>query len=153
MAEPGRAAELAAGPLIDDFGGLLRAAVHLERAVDRAMRREAGISHVMFEVLLRLYRADGARLPIGSIDLVLSSGGMTRLVDRMAGAGLVRRAPHPTDRRIQVIEATERAEEAFVTAAAVHARVVERRFVAPLTPEEYRTMTSCLRRIVSGITI
>ncbi|MBO3751350.1 MarR family transcriptional regulator [Streptosporangiaceae bacterium NEAU-GS5] len=153
MAEPRRATDVANRPLIDDFGGLLRAAAHLERVVDKAMRDEAGISHVMFEVLLRLYRAEGAKLPIGSIDLVLTSGGMTRLVDRMTAAGLVRRVPHTTDRRIQMIETTAEAEEVFLRAAAVHERVVERHFVAPLTPQEYQLMTSCLRRIVSGVTI
>ena len=33
--------------------------------------------------------------------VALTSGGITRLLDRMTAAGLVQRVPCPTDRRVQ----------------------------------------------------
>jgi DNA-binding MarR family transcriptional regulator len=54
-----------------------------------------------YDVLWTLYRAEGRRLRIRELAdaVVLSSTGMTRFVDRLEGAGLVRREAVPGDRR------------------------------------------------------
>jgi len=54
-----------------------------------------------YDVLWTLYRADGRRLRIRELAdaVVLSSTGMTRFVDRLEAAGLVRREAVPGDRR------------------------------------------------------
>lgn len=45
--------------------------------------------------------------------LRISTASTTKLVDRLAGSGHVRRVPHPTDRRARVIELTDVARGAF----------------------------------------
>lgn len=45
--------------------------------------------------------------------LRISTASTTKLVDRLADSGHVRRAPHPTDRRARVIELTDVARGAF----------------------------------------
>jgi DNA-binding MarR family transcriptional regulator len=57
----------------------------------------------VFEVLLYLARVPGG-LPMGEIagDLILTSGGMTRLIDRMVAAGLVARRPSPPTTRTEL---------------------------------------------------
>jgi DNA-binding MarR family transcriptional regulator len=54
-----------------------------------------------YDVLWTLYRAEGRRLRIRELAdaAVLSSTGMTRFVDRLEAAGLVRREAVPGDRR------------------------------------------------------
>jgi DNA-binding MarR family transcriptional regulator len=54
-----------------------------------------------YDVLWTLYRAEGRRLRIRELAdaVVLSSTGMTRFVDRLQAAGLVRREAVPGDRR------------------------------------------------------
>src|SRR5919198_6531609 len=54
-----------------------------------------------YDVLWTLYRAEDRRLRIRELSdaVVLSSTGMTRFVDRLEGAGLVRREAVPGDRR------------------------------------------------------
>jgi DNA-binding MarR family transcriptional regulator len=54
-----------------------------------------------YDVLWTLHRAKGRRLRIRVLAdaVVLSSTGMTRFVDRLEGAGLVRREAVPGDRR------------------------------------------------------
>jgi DNA-binding MarR family transcriptional regulator len=54
-----------------------------------------------YDVLWTLYRAEGRRLRIRELAdaVVLSSTGMTRFVDRLETAGLVRREAVPGDRR------------------------------------------------------
>lgn len=52
-------------------------------------------------------------------------------------AGLVRRLPSPEDRRVALVEPTRQGRTAFLRAADVHARVVQRYFVDPLESGDY----------------
>src|SRR6266704_567997 len=119
--------------LIQDFGLLLGAAARLERLAARAFESECGISHPMFEVLLRLDTA-APDPSMGSLacDLILTSGGMSRLIDRMIAAGLVHRYPSPTDRRIQQVELTDLGRTKLAHAKQVHTQTLRRFFEAPL---------------------
>jgi DNA-binding MarR family transcriptional regulator len=80
-------------------------------------------------------------------DLTLTSSGITRLVDRMEAADLVRRVPSPEDRRSVLVEATEHGRTVFLRAAEAHGQVVERYLVAPLAPADYRRLTASLHEV------
>jgi hypothetical protein len=94
--------------LVLAFGWLQGAANRLEYILGRAIEQECGISHLMFEVLLILGRAGGPGMSMGSIaqERVLTTGGVTRLVDRMVAAGLVTRDENPEDRRGRLVRLT-----------------------------------------------
>ncbi|WP_416966714.1 MarR family winged helix-turn-helix transcriptional regulator [Streptomyces sp. 4F14] len=146
----GTAAQQAANSaLVRDFGLLLKAATRLELRIDTELRRRSGISHTMFEVLIRLCRRPGESVSQRHLadDLTLTSGGVTRLVDRMEEAGLVRRTPSPQDRRSVLVEPTEDGYEVFLDAAAVHAEVVRRYFAVPLSGGDYTRLTGALGEI------
>ncbi|RSM53747.1 MarR family transcriptional regulator [Actinoplanes sp. ATCC 53533] len=130
------AKEAADHELIVGFGRLLGAANRLEHLLGRAVEQESGISHLMFEVLLILARAGGDGLPMKAIGRaqVLTTGGVTRLVDRMAAAGLVERADDPGDRRGRLVRLTPLGEETAVRAATVHVANIQRFFLDPLPP-------------------
>ena len=83
--------EAADNELVLAFGRLQGAANRLEYILGRALEVECGISHLMFEVLLILGRAGEPGLSMRAIaqEQVLTTGGATRLVDRMEAAGLV----------------------------------------------------------------
>ena len=123
----GTAAQAANEPRVLAFGRLLGAAGGLEYLLGRAIEREFGISHAMFEVLLLLGRAGGP-LPMREISQarVLTTGGVTRLVDRMEAAGLVRREVSARDGRVHLVALTEQGEATAVRAARMHARNVQR---------------------------
>jgi len=147
------AAEAARGPLVHEFGLLLKAATHLEQRINAAMRAESGISHVMFEVLIRLCKNPEEQVSQRALaqDLILTSGGVTRLIDRMEEADLVRRVPSPDDRRVTLVEATAEGEKTFVRAVDVHARIVERYYVAPVTAADRDRLTTSLERITTAL--
>ncbi|WP_304450654.1 MarR family winged helix-turn-helix transcriptional regulator [Nocardiopsis sp. YSL2] len=133
------AEQAANDPLVLAFGRLQGAANRLEYILGRELEKEFGISHVVFEVLLILSRAQGAGLSMGAIaqERVLTTGGVTRLVDRMVAAGLVSREENPEDRRGRLVRLTPLGEETAVRAARLHARNVQRYLLDPL-PEEHR---------------
>jgi DNA-binding MarR family transcriptional regulator len=148
----GDLADVANGPLIKDFGLLLKAASRLNRRMDATLREECGISHTAFEVLICLCRQPDGRISQRELadHLTLTSGGITRLIDRMEQAGLVRRLPSPADRRTTLVEPTEHGAAGFLRAVQVHSRVVEQHFLAPVNAVDRPHLIAALGAIVAA---
>ncbi|MFD9503376.1 MarR family winged helix-turn-helix transcriptional regulator [Streptomyces sp. NPDC060035] len=110
-------------PLITTFGRLLEASSRLERRLGASLQTETGLPHVWFEVLIRLARSDGGRLTMGALaeDIALTTGGVTRLIDRIRAAGYVERHPCPTDRRVAHAVITDKGRDILDRAAVIHA--------------------------------
>jgi DNA-binding MarR family transcriptional regulator len=98
-------------PLVDDetlatWRALLTAHARVTRRISRDLV-EAGLPDLgWYDVLWALHRSPGRRLRVNELarEVVLSPTGMSRLVDRVEGAGYVRREPDPRDRRaLQVV--------------------------------------------------
>ncbi|MET7656016.1 MULTISPECIES: MarR family transcriptional regulator [unclassified Streptomyces] len=141
------AKEAADHELILAFGRLQGAANRLEYLLGRALEVECGISHLMFEVLLILGRAGDPGLQMRAIaqEQVLTTGGATRLVDRMEAAGLVARTESPDDRRGKLVTLTVRGEETAVRASRVHVENIRRHFVEPLPTADRERFAEDLR--------
>ncbi|THV38445.1 MarR family winged helix-turn-helix transcriptional regulator [Glycomyces buryatensis] len=143
-----RTAEEAAGnEHVLAFGRLLGAANRLEHLLGRAIEEECGITHLMFEVLLILARVGDAGKSMGEISRaqVLTSGGVTRLIDRMEAAGLVERVANPGDRRGRLVRLTAAGETKTVEASRVHTANIERYFLEPLPADHRRQFADDLR--------
>ena len=67
-------------------------------------------------------------LPIAAVGrrLGLHPSTMTGLVDRLADQGLVRRRPHPTDRRSMTLELTAKGRRLFEREKDFYARLIDR---------------------------
>ncbi len=146
--EIGSAAEVVADERIQAFGVVLTTAARLERLLGLAMERDSGLSHPMFEVLLLLAAAPEG-VPMGDLSrgLVLTSGGATRLVDRMVEAGLVARERSREDKRVQVVTITPAGSERMVEAARRHAAELERHVYDVLAPEQIRAVIDGLDQL------
>ncbi|WP_369264946.1 MarR family winged helix-turn-helix transcriptional regulator [Streptomyces sp. R35] len=141
------AKEAADHELILAFGRLQGAANRLEYILGRALEEECGISHLMFEVLLILGRAGVPGLSMRAIaqEQVLTTGGATRLVDRMEAAGLVVRTEAPDDRRAKLVRLTPLGEETTVRASQAHVENLKRYFQEPLPSEDRERFAEDLR--------
>ena len=141
-------AEAAADARIRAVGVLLDTSALLERLLATAIQRAAGISHSMFEVLLVLAeRPDGAPMSDLSDRLILTSGGATRLIDRMVTAGLAERRPSPADRRVQLVTMTPKGESTLVTAARAHTEETTRILAAAGPPADLPTLATSLAHL------
>ncbi|AYF74910.1 MarR family transcriptional regulator [Nocardia yunnanensis] len=140
-------AEAANNALVLAFGRLQGAANRLEFILGRALEKEYGISHLMYEVLLILGRAGGEGLSMRAIaqEQVLTTGGATRLVDRMEAAGLVERAPDPGDRRGRKVRLTDKGAQVTVAASRTHAENIRHYFLEPLPPRDRDRFVEDLR--------
>src|SRR5579872_1063255 len=88
---------------ITSFGRLFEAHARLTHLLNQELEREAGLPLPWYGVLLLVGRSPGGMRPIGELvsATAFTSGGVTRLVDRMEKAGYVERRPCPSDRRVQ----------------------------------------------------
>src|SRR5829696_9812846 len=127
----------------------LEAYSFLERRLDASLEASCGIPSTWFEVLPRLARAEGGELSMGALadQVALTTGGVTRLLDRMIKAGYVERRQCPADRRVVFAVLTPAGRAKIDEAAAVHARDLEEVF-ASFTPQERGVLDrllDCLR--------
>jgi DNA-binding MarR family transcriptional regulator len=92
---------------------LSRATWAMNNFVNRILR-ESGLNDISvayFAVLQALWENDGMSISDLGEKAQLEKSTMTSLIDRMEGAGLLRREDHPTDRRAYRISLTERGKE------------------------------------------
>lgn len=89
----------------------------LQQAVDAALRPHE-LTFARYEALVLLSFSRHGALPMSLMGqrLQLHPTSVTNIVDRLEGAALVRRTPHPTDKRTTLVEITDagrrRCEEA-----------------------------------------
>jgi DNA-binding MarR family transcriptional regulator len=81
---------------------------------------------------------------------MLSSGGMTKRLDRLVDAGFVERRPDPGDRRGTLVRLTTRGRKAIDAALVTHA-ANEERLLAALEPAERVTLDGLLRKLLASL--
>lgn len=134
--------------LITTFGRLVEAHSSLTRQLGRSLEQQTGVPHAWFEVLLRVGRAEGGQVSMGGLaqQVALTSGGVTKLIDRMIEAGLVQRVPCPTDRRVSFAALTSHGQQALERAVQVHATDLRRAF-AGFSEDDLRALDVLLDRL------
>lgn len=121
----------------------------------RAELAEAkGLPLTWLDVLIQLSIAPERRRPMHELaeSLVLSKSGVTRLVDRMAEAGLVTREPCASDRRVTYASLTENGSATLEEALPVHLDGVRRLFEQHLEPAEAEIVAGALAKILDAST-
>jgi DNA-binding MarR family transcriptional regulator len=81
----------------------------------RPLFAEHGLTPPQWDVLYTLAGAGPQGLMLSEISqsLLVTGGNVTGLMDRLEEAGLVRRTPHPQDRRVILAELTDRGRATF----------------------------------------
>lgn len=132
--------------------GMLRAHAKLTRALDGDLIREHGLPLVSYEVLLMLAEAPDGRLRMAELadSVLLSRSGLTRLVDRLEGEGLLRRERCPDDSRGLYAAITDGGLAAFRSARRTHLAGVRERFLSRCSREELRHLGELWERVRSG---
>jgi DNA-binding MarR family transcriptional regulator len=94
-------AHLSDEELVERWDLVLSATASAHRRVLRRIE-DSGVPGPWFAVLHRLLRAEDHRLPMSRLakDLSITSGGFTKLADRMAREGLIDRRGSSGDRRV-----------------------------------------------------
>jgi DNA-binding MarR family transcriptional regulator len=118
----------------------------------RELEAECGLPLTWYDVLLQLSGAPGGRLRMRDLAgaVLLSRSGLTRLVDRMAAAGLVCREAHSSDRRGANAVLTAAGRTALRRAAPVHLRGIDAHFSGHLSDDEVAGLRAALDRVLTA---
>ena len=131
----------ALGLLVEAFSGVREA---WEPQVEAA-----GITGSEFGVLVRLARSPGHRLRMSELaaQSTVTHSGLTRLIDRMVGAGMVERTPCETDRRGSYAQLTGAGIDLVVGLIPAHLATIDRVLVGPVGLDDLAGFLQALRRI------
>ena len=107
-----------------------------------------------FEVLLRIGRTPGQAVPMTALAnmVTFSSGGFTKLADRMEAAGLIKRMPCPGDRRSLLATLTDEGREVLRKGLEVHVPGLDEHVLAHLTERDRTQLERILRTLRSAHT-
>lgn len=136
------------------LGRLLRAASVADAELGRGL---AGfdLQPGWFDLLAALRRA-GEPFELHPTQLMsatmLSSGGMTKRLDRLVEAGLVARRPDPADRRATLVRLTARGRKTIDKALPVHIGN-EERLLAALNAKDRKALDGLLRKLLATLEI
>lgn len=106
-----------------------------------------------FDLLAALRRA-GEPYELNPTQLMratmLSSGGMTKRIDRLVAEGLIERRPDPSDRRGTLVGLTARGRRLIDEALPVHV-ANEERLLARLSARERERLDALLRKLLAAL--
>lgn len=119
------------------------------RAQVEADLEHGGLTGSEFEVLIRLARSPGRRLRMSALarQTIVTSSGLTRLVDRLSAAGLVARVRDDHDRRVYYAELTPPGHETLQRVLPNHLEVLDRLLLSVLDDDEHAAFVNALRKI------
>ncbi|MCX4097833.1 MarR family winged helix-turn-helix transcriptional regulator [Nocardia sp. alder85J] len=121
----------------------------LGRRLDRQLELDAGLSHLQYEILVRLAAATGHELRMSELadSLVDSKSKLTYQIDRLERAGLVRRRSCHSDMRAVYAVLTDAGRRKLEQAAPGHVATVRELFIDVLTPEQLEVMATALGEV------
>jgi DNA-binding MarR family transcriptional regulator len=132
------------------MGLLVRSHRRLADLLGRELEQSVGIPLVWFDVLIHIGGADEGRLTMSKLssEVSLTTGGVTRLVDRMVEAGLVARQNCPSDRRSVHVVLTPAGHAMLDRAIGAHIEGIDRHLMTPLNTADRAALRAALSKLV-----
>jgi DNA-binding MarR family transcriptional regulator len=143
------ATTLKTSPAIDAFVRLVRAHVAVTRQLSAQLSADHGLNLSAYEALLTLAKAPDSRLRRVDLanGLVLSAGGVTRLLDGLERDGLVGREECSSDRRVSYAVLTDAGRSKLREASKSHTRQIRELVGGPYDEAELEQLVALLNRL------
>ncbi|HEV3268732.1 MAG TPA: MarR family transcriptional regulator [Acidimicrobiales bacterium] len=131
------------------FGLLLETNARLTKELGAALESSCQLPLAWFEVLLQLRQSADGRLKMSQMAdaIVHSTGGTTRLVDRLEEATFVRREHCPSDRRSVYVAITDTGNAKLDEALSVHLTYLNENMSTRLDDGERETLAVLLAKL------
>ena len=133
-------------------GRVLRLASLIQRRFAEVFERE-GLDGTTYGVLVALRRAgdpDGLTPSALTRELMVTSGGMTPVLDRLQKAGHVERVPNPADRRGALVRLTAKGRRVVDRVMDGHVEA-EHELVSSLSKRDRTALAGLLRSMLLGV--
>jgi DNA-binding MarR family transcriptional regulator len=141
--------DCSADELINTWTSIVRGYTQVTRTLTDQVERETGLPGPCFLVLAWLRRSSDQAVPLSTLarQVAFSSGGFTKVADRLEQAGLIQRQPSPCDRRVTNAVLTPAGREQAERALAVYSAGLRELVLQQLGLDALRAMASQMSRI------
>ena len=129
------------------FNDVIRFEIELWSAVDARLKNEFDLPLTHFEPMSVMDRLTECRVYDIARELGITTGGTSKLVDRIEASGYCRRLPNPADRRSSLLELTPEGRRLFAEAGVAFDDELERRLGAAVPERTLRQFGATLSRL------
>src|SRR3954468_19969915 len=137
---------------LDAWRGFLRTHSMLLRELDEELTRLHGLPVSSYDVLVQLDEAEDGRLRMSALAdaVLLSRSGLSRLVTRLEGQGLIERAECSDDARGSYAAITDLGRRRLDEARVTHRAGVRERFFDQLGERDLRSLAKVWGRVLES---
>jgi MarR family transcriptional regulator, organic hydroperoxide resistance regulator len=129
------------------FSDLIRFEIELWNAVDARLKGEFELPLTHFEPMSVIDRLPGCRVYDIASELSITTGGASKLVDRIEAGGYCRRLPNPADRRSSLLELTPEGRRLLAEAGAAFDEELQRWLGTAVPERTLRQFAGTLTRL------
>jgi DNA-binding MarR family transcriptional regulator len=115
----------------------------------KEIEERLGLAPAHFDIVIRLLRSPEMGMSMSRLaqEAALTSGGLTKVADRMEDIRLIMRVPSEYDRRVTTIHLTLEGEELAKRARKITADYLRRNVLTPLGVEAAETLGESMRAL------
>ena len=149
MTTPASGPAPSTGELLDAWASVVRGYTHVMRTLTDKVEQETRLAAPSFFVLLWLLRSGHQAVPLSMLarQLAFSSGGFTKVADRLEQIGLIERQPSACDRRVTNAALTPAGREQAERAFAVYSAGLRELVLQRLSIDDLRVLADHMSRL------
>jgi len=130
------------------YFALVEATALLDHAVQQQLKADGDLSYVQFQLLMRLFTADGRRTMTELADgVVYSRSGLTYQAGLLEKAGLITRSPDPRDDRATLVTITDAGRDRINKVLPGHVEVVRSQLFESLSEPDIDALADIMGRV------
>ena len=129
------------------FNNLIRFEIELWNSVDARLKSQFDLPLTHFEPMSVMSRLPKCRVYDIASELGITTGGTSKLVDRIEASGYCRRLPNPDDRRSSLLELTPAGKRLLAEAGTAFDDELQRRLGAAVPERTLRQFAATLARL------
>jgi DNA-binding MarR family transcriptional regulator len=134
---------------VELWGRVIKGFQVTNRGIHDTIRGAVSLNEAEAETLLNLHRHPEHRVPMAKLAraAAFTTGGFTKIADRLAGRDLVVRVPCIDDRRVTFLELTPSGDELAAELSALVADANRAQFIDILGPERARLVADAMTEL------
>jgi MarR family transcriptional regulator, organic hydroperoxide resistance regulator len=129
------------------FTDIIRFEIELWNAVDARLKSEFDLPLTHFEPMSVIDSLPGCRVYDIATELGITTGGTSKLIDRIEANGYCRRLPNPADRRSSLLELTEEGKRIFAASGEAFDEELQRWLGSAVPERTLRQFAATLTRL------
>ena len=135
------------------YAALIASSTLLQRAVEKNLQEQAGLTQVQFEILMNLSNAGDSGMCMAQFAdvFIVSCSGLSYQVAQLESRGWITRQRSDDDERGVVARITTKGQRMRQRVFAGHVDIVRNAFLDAIQPGELETLTVALERVVGRL--